>query len=80
MPVRTELSDKWVRAYVGETAVVDSRAPVLCYEADFPVPRYGFARTDVRTDLLRSSSGEPPSEPFFFLPRGPVAPAAATSR
>ncbi len=30
MPVRTELSDKWVRAYVGETAVVDSRAPVLC--------------------------------------------------
>ena len=73
MPVRTELSDKWVRAYVGDTAVVDSRAPVLCYEAEFPVPGYAFARTDVRTDLLEPSSGEPPSEPFFFLPLGPVA-------
>jgi len=73
VPVRTELSDKWVRAYVGDTAVVDSRAPVLCYEAEFPVPGYAFARTDVRTDLLEPSSGEPPSEPFFFLPLGPVA-------
>ena len=30
--MKSERSDKWVRAYVGGTAVVDSRAPVLFYE------------------------------------------------
>ncbi len=72
MPVRTEQSDKWVRAYVGDVAVVDSRQPVLFYEDDFPVPGYAFAREDVRADLLRPSSQPPPREPFFFLPHGPV--------
>ncbi|MDX6324670.1 MAG: hypothetical protein QOK15_1024 [Nocardioidaceae bacterium] len=73
MSVRTESIDKWVRAFVGDTLVVDSRAPLLFYEASFPVPRYAFAKDDVRTDLLRPASGQPPSEPFFFLPQGPVA-------
>ncbi len=73
MPVRTEPIDKWVRAYVGDTAVVDSRAPLLYYEEMFPVPGYAFAKSDVRTDLLRPAEGEPPREPFFFLPKGPVA-------
>jgi uncharacterized protein (DUF427 family) len=73
MPIRTERSDKWVRAYVGDVAVVDTREPVLFYEEDFPVPGYAFAPDDVRTDLLRPASGEPPHEPFFFLPKGPVA-------
>ncbi len=73
MPVRTEISDKWVRAYAGSTAVVDSRAPVLFYEDRFPVPGYAFAPEDVRTDLLRPAAGEPATEPFFFLPKGPVA-------
>jgi uncharacterized protein (DUF427 family) len=72
MPVRTEPIDKWVRAYVGDVAVVDSRAPLLFYEEDFPVPGYAFAEHDVRTDLLRPSSGEPPAQPAFFLPKGPV--------
>jgi uncharacterized protein (DUF427 family) len=73
MPIRTELSDKWVRAYVGDVAVVDTRAPLLFYEEDFPVPGYAFAGRDVRTDLLRPAAGEPPDQPFFFLPKGPVA-------
>lgn len=73
MPVRTERSAKWVRAFVGETAVVDSRAPLLFYEETFPVPGYAFAREDVRTDLLQPAVGEPPREPFFFLPKGPVS-------
>lgn len=73
MPVRTERSDKWVRAFVGETTVVDSRAPLLYYEEAFPVPGYAFAKADVRTDLLRPAKGEPPREPFFFLPKGPVS-------
>jgi uncharacterized protein (DUF427 family) len=71
--VQTKHSDRWVRAYVGKTAVVDSRSPLLFYEETFPVPGYAFAKQDVRTDLLRPASGEPPREPFFFLPKGPVA-------
>lgn len=72
MPVRTECIDKWVRAYVGGTAVVDSRAPVLFYEDSFPVPGYAFGKSDVRTDLLRPSAGEPAGGHPLFLPRGPV--------
>lgn len=38
MPVRTEVSDKWVRAYVDDVAVVDSREALLFWEEHFPVP------------------------------------------
>jgi uncharacterized protein (DUF427 family) len=71
--VRTEQSEKWVRAFVDDVAVVDSHAPVLFWEERFPVPAYAFAAGDVRTDLLRPSKAEPPHGPGFFLPRGPVA-------
>ena len=71
--MRTELSSKWVRGYVGETAVVDSRAPMLFFEDSFPVPGYAFADDDVRLDLLRPTSDPPPHGPFFYLPKGPVA-------
>jgi uncharacterized protein (DUF427 family) len=72
VPVRTERCEKWVRAFVGDVAVVDSRAPVLCWEEHFPVPGYAFAADDVRTDLLRPSSTGPPRGPSFHLPKGPV--------
>jgi uncharacterized protein (DUF427 family) len=71
--VRTELSDRWVRAFVGDVVVVDTRAPLLYWEERFPVPRYAFDRSDVRTDLLRPSADPPPTGPTFFLPRTPVA-------
>jgi uncharacterized protein (DUF427 family) len=71
--MRTELSDKWVRAYVDEVAVVDSREPLLFWEDHFPIPAYAFPRRDVRTDLLRESQDDPPREPAFFLPWGPVS-------
>lgn len=32
MAVTIEVSDKWVRGYVGTTAVVDTRVPMLFYE------------------------------------------------
>ena len=72
MPVRVEISDKWVRANVGPTVVVDSRAPRLFWEERFPVPGYAFLPEDVRTNLLSSAVGPPPEQPFFFLPKGPV--------
>ncbi len=72
MGVRTERLDKWVRAFVGATTVVESRSPLLFYESEFPVPGYAFHERDVRLDLLRPSAGEPPQQPFFYLPKGPV--------
>ena len=72
MGIRTEPIDKWVRGYVGDTAVVDTRAPLLFWEERFPVPGYAFRRDDVRTGLLRPATGEPPRKPFFYLPKGPV--------
>lgn len=71
MSIRTEPIDKWVRGYVGDTAVVDTRAPLLFWEERFPVPGYAFAREDVRTDLLRPAAGEPPKQRFYG-PKGPV--------
>jgi uncharacterized protein (DUF427 family) len=72
MSVRTERSDKWVRAYVDDVAVVDSREPLLFWEEHFPVPAYAFSRSDVRTDLLTEAQ-DPPPEPSFFQPQGPVS-------
>lgn len=71
--VRTEPSDKWVRAQVSGTTVVDSRAPLLFWEEDFPVPGYAFAPADVRTDLLRPSAEVPAGPVTFFSPQGPVS-------
>ena len=71
--MRTETTDKRVRAYVGDTAVVDSTAAMLFYEDRFPVPGYAFDPEDVRMDLLKPSTEPPPSGPFFYLPKGPVA-------
>jgi uncharacterized protein (DUF427 family) len=73
MAVRTERSDKWVRGYVDDVAVVDSRDAVLFWEEEFPVPAYAFPREDVRTDLLSEAREEPPGEWSFFSPQGPVA-------
>jgi uncharacterized protein (DUF427 family) len=71
--VRTEPIDKWVRGYLEDVAIVESRDPLLFWEEDFPVPSYAFPHNDVRTDLLTESHGAPPREPFFFLPQGPVS-------
>lgn len=73
MPVRSEISDKWVRAFVGDTVVVDSRRPTLFWPEKFPIPGYAFEPADVRMNLLQPSSAQPPRDPFFFLPKGPVA-------
>lgn len=70
--MRTERSERWVRAWVGDVAVVDSRRPILFWPDTFPVPGYAFDREDVRTDLLRPSDSPGPHEPFFFQPKGPV--------
>lgn len=72
MAMRTERSDRWVRGYVGATAVVDSRDPLLFWEDRFPVPGYAFPRSDVRYKLLRPSAG-PATKRSFFTAKGPVS-------
>jgi uncharacterized protein (DUF427 family) len=47
-----EPSERWVRGTRDGVTVVDSRAPVLVWEPEHPVPRYAFPASDVRTDLL----------------------------
>jgi uncharacterized protein (DUF427 family) len=54
-----EPSERWVRGYKGEVAVVDSRHPVLVWEPDLPVPQYAFPSGEVRTDLLRPAKNPP---------------------
>ncbi len=71
--MRTEPSERWVRGYVGDVAVVDTRSPLIFWEDAFPVPGYAFDRTGVREDLLRPTSAPPPDQPWFFLPHGPVS-------
>ena len=71
--MRTEPSEKWVRGYVDDVPVVDSCEPLLFWEDDFPVPAYAFPRSDVRVDLLTQARADPPQEPWFFLPHGPVS-------
>ncbi|GAA3300260.1 DUF427 domain-containing protein [Dactylosporangium vinaceum] len=47
-----EASERWVRGRQGDATVVDTRRPLLVWEAGKPVPRYVFAESDVRTELL----------------------------
>ena len=73
MALRTEPIDKWVRAYVDDVVVVDSREPLLFWEEVLPVPHYAFKRSDVRTDLLQRVGHRTTSRALFFLPRGSVS-------
>lgn len=72
MAMRTEPTDKWVRGYVGTTAIVDSRGALLFWEQARPVPAYAFPRGDVRTDLLQASTA-PPARRSHYPPHGPVS-------
>ena len=71
--MRTEASERWVRGWVGSTAVVDSRHPRLFWEDGAPVPDYAYDPGEVATELLRASTTPPPTQPWFFLPHGEVA-------
>lgn len=70
--MRTETCEKWVRAYVGETVVVDTRDPLLFWSDRLPVPFYAIPEGDVLA-ALEPATGEPPTQPFFFLPQGRVS-------
>ncbi|WEK60712.1 MAG: DUF427 domain-containing protein [Candidatus Microbacterium colombiense] len=66
---RWEPSERWLRGWVGDLAVVDSRRPILVWEPTAKVPEYGFPLDDVRTDLL--IPGEAPTAEYY-RPRAPA--------
>lgn len=57
--VTWEPSSRWVRAVVDDVTVVDTRSPILVWEAGQKVPEYGIPVADVRTDLLRLAEDAP---------------------
>ena len=69
--VRIEPSPRWVRGWVGEVAVVDSRRALLFWEPTLPVPHYAFPVADVRTDLLTATTAAVRPHRFFG-PHGTV--------
>jgi uncharacterized protein (DUF427 family) len=48
-----EPTERWIRARIGQTDVVDSKAALLQWESGIPTSTYLFPAADVRTDLLR---------------------------
>jgi uncharacterized protein (DUF427 family) len=53
-----EPTDRWVRAKIDDTFVVDSKQALLLWETGTPVSTYVFPAEDVRTDLF-VATGEP---------------------
>ena len=48
-----EPTERWVRALIGDTYLVDSKQALLQWETGIPTSAYLFPDADVRTDLLR---------------------------
>ena len=48
-----EPTERWVRALIGDTYLVDSKQALLQWETGIPTSTYLFPAADVRTDLLR---------------------------
>ncbi|QIK75114.1 DUF427 domain-containing protein [Nocardioides piscis] len=69
---RTEWIDKWVRGRLGDVLVVETRDPLLVWQAGFP-PVYAFAHDEVTPGSLRPASASTYPGGFFFGPQLPVA-------
>jgi uncharacterized protein (DUF427 family) len=48
-----EPTERWIRAQIGDTYLVDSKQALLQWETGIPTSVYLFPESDVRTDLLR---------------------------
>ncbi|TFB99005.1 hypothetical protein [Cryobacterium sp. HLT2-28] len=51
--------DRWVRAFVEGTTVVDSRDSLLFWEDGFPVPGYAFSAETAELPLLSEGADAP---------------------
>lgn len=71
--MRTEPSLRWVRAFVGDETVVDTRNAMLFWSDRLPVPFYAIPHGDVRTGALQPADSAPPTQSSFFLPQEPVS-------
>jgi uncharacterized protein (DUF427 family) len=72
--MRTYPSDRWVRAFIGDTMIADGRDPLLFWEADSSIPGYAFSSGSVRMEFLSETSPPAGRHGFeFFRPRGEVS-------
>jgi uncharacterized protein (DUF427 family) len=71
--MKTYPSERWVRAFIGDVTLVDSRDPLLFWEDGFPVPGYAFSAATVAMERLSESREAPARRGFdFFGPKGQV--------
>lgn len=70
--MRTEPSERWVRGWLGDQPVVDTREPLLFWAEGFPVPYYAFAEDAFALGAVRESAAPERLHPFFG-PHGEVA-------
>lgn len=69
--LRTETSNRWVRGWLGDRAIVDSRESLLFWTPRFPVPFYAFPPHAIASGVLRETSPPSATHPFFG-PQTPV--------
>lgn len=65
LDVRAERSDRWVRGWLGDVAVVDSREPLLVWSSALPVPAYAFAPSAFTPGVLSECSAPDHIHPFY---------------
>lgn len=70
MAVRTERIDKWVRAYVDEVTVAESREPLLFWEEHFPSRDMPFAGARFEPICCGSRRTTRLASRSSFCPRG----------
>ncbi|WBM78875.1 DUF427 domain-containing protein [Cryobacterium breve] len=71
--MKTYPSERWVRAFVGDVTLVESRDPLLFWEDGFPVPGYAFSPATIDMTRLSESGAAPERGGFdFFGPKGQV--------
>lgn len=70
--MRSESSERWIRGWVDDRPVVDTRSALLFWAEDFPVPNYAFDWADTERDAFRPTD-PPESSHRFYGPHGEVS-------
>lgn len=70
--MRTETSERWIRGWVDDKPIVDTRAALLFWVEDFPVPTYAIDWADTAREAFRPTD-RPSSRHRFYGPHSEVS-------
>ncbi len=70
--MRTEPSERWIRGWLNEQPIVDTRAALLFWAPEFPVPNYAYDWADTDRDAFRPPAEPPAHTHPFYGPHGEV--------